>query len=59
MDAHNVVPVWAASDKLEVAARTIRKKIQTKLPGWNFFSRISLKFFFFDLLFFFFGRIFN
>ncbi|KAL3156827.1 hypothetical protein ABBQ38_001097 [Trebouxia sp. C0009 RCD-2024] len=34
VDAHNVVPVWDASDKKETAARTIRKKIHTKLPGY-------------------------
>lgn len=28
VDAHNVVPVWVASDKQEVGARTIRKKIE-------------------------------
>lgn len=27
VDAHNIVPCWEASDKLEVGARTIRKKI--------------------------------
>ena len=27
VDAHNVVPVWVATDKLEYAARTIRTKI--------------------------------
>lgn len=32
VDAHNVVPVWVASQKQEVGARTIRKKIVTKLP---------------------------
>ncbi|KAJ8603783.1 hypothetical protein CTAYLR_000180 [Chrysophaeum taylorii] len=32
VDAHNVVPAWVASDKLEVGARTIRKKINDKLP---------------------------
>ena len=32
VDTHNVVPVWEASDKRETAARTIRKKIHTKLP---------------------------
>jgi deoxyribodipyrimidine photo-lyase len=31
VDAHNVVPVWAASDKEEYAARTIRSKINSKL----------------------------
>lgn len=34
VDAHNVVPVWIASDKQEVGARTIRKKITEKLPEW-------------------------
>jgi deoxyribodipyrimidine photo-lyase len=32
VDAHNVVPVWVASDKIESAAATIRKKIQNRLP---------------------------
>jgi len=32
VDAHNVVPVWAASDKREYAARTIRPKIHRLLP---------------------------
>lgn len=32
VDAHNIVPCWIASDKLEYAARTIRNKIHTKLP---------------------------
>jgi len=32
VDAHNVVPVWLASDKLEYAARTIRPKITKLLP---------------------------
>merc|ERR1711920_527052 len=32
VDAHNVVPVWEASEKLEVGARTIRSKIEKKLP---------------------------
>uniref|UniRef100_A0A1I8QBG2 Deoxyribodipyrimidine photo-lyase n=2 Tax=Stomoxys calcitrans TaxID=35570 RepID=A0A1I8QBG2_STOCA len=31
VDAHNVVPVWVASDKQEYGARTIRNKINTKL----------------------------
>lgn len=31
VDAHNVVPVWVASDKQEYAARTIRNKINSKL----------------------------
>jgi len=34
VDAHNIVPVWVASDKQEVGARTIRKKITDKLPLW-------------------------
>ena len=34
VDAHNVVPVWVASDKQEVGARTIRTKITNKLPDW-------------------------
>lgn len=34
VDAHNVVPVWIASDKKETGARTIRKKIHTKLPTY-------------------------
>lgn len=31
VDAHNVVPVWTASDKQEYGARTIRNKINSKL----------------------------
>eukprot|EP00755_Sulcionema_specki_P036239 Sspe_Gene.106482::Locus_84563_Transcript_2_2_Confidence_0.500_Length_835::g.106482::m.106482/K01669/phrB; deoxyribodipyrimidine photo-lyase len=31
VDAHNIVPVWEASDKCEYAARTIRPKIMKKL----------------------------
>nr|CAD7452399.1 unnamed protein product [Timema tahoe] len=31
VDAHNIVPVWEASNKLEYAARTIRNKINNKL----------------------------
>ena len=31
VDTHNIVPVWEASDKLEVGARTIRKKLHAKL----------------------------
>ena len=30
-DAHNIVPCWIASDKLEYGARTIRTKIQGKI----------------------------
>lgn len=32
VDAHNVVPVWTASPKQEVGARTLRPKIQRLLP---------------------------
>lgn len=32
VDAHNIVPVWAASDKQEFAAYTIRPKIERALP---------------------------
>lgn len=32
VDAHNVVPCWVASPKLEYGARTIRSKIESKLP---------------------------
>lgn len=31
VDAHNIVPIWIASEKQEYAARTIRKKINEKL----------------------------
>ena len=34
VDAHNIVPVWEASPKLEYAARTIRPKIHAKLPSF-------------------------
>lgn len=34
VDAHNVVPCWAASEKLEYAARTIRTKINRILPEY-------------------------
>ncbi|KAK4489250.1 hypothetical protein RD792_005047 [Penstemon davidsonii] len=34
VDAHNVVPVWVASEKLEYGARTIRGKINKKLPEY-------------------------
>ena len=33
-DAHNIIPCWLATDKLEYAARTIRPKIQRQLPAW-------------------------
>ncbi|XP_046842987.1 deoxyribodipyrimidine photo-lyase-like isoform X2 [Xenia sp. Carnegie-2017] len=32
VDAHNIVPCWVASEKLEYAARTIRPKITKQLP---------------------------
>ncbi|HNV68507.1 MAG TPA: deoxyribodipyrimidine photo-lyase [Candidatus Ozemobacteraceae bacterium] len=32
VDAHNVVPAWVASPKLEVGARTLRPKIHRLLP---------------------------
>lgn len=31
VDAHNIVPVWEASEKQEYSARTIRNKINTRL----------------------------
>lgn len=31
VDAHNIVPCWITSDKLEYSARTIRNKINSKL----------------------------
>ncbi len=34
VDAHNIVPVWVASDKLEVGARTIRPRITKQLPTY-------------------------
>ncbi|GFT28683.1 deoxyribodipyrimidine photo-lyase [Trichonephila clavipes] len=34
VDAHNIVPCWIASDKLEYGARTIRKKIHDKLKDF-------------------------
>ncbi|MHB1356385.1 MAG: deoxyribodipyrimidine photo-lyase [Anaerolineae bacterium] len=34
VDAHNVVPVWIASPKLEYAARTIRPKLLRLLPEY-------------------------
>jgi deoxyribodipyrimidine photo-lyase len=32
VDAHNIVPIWEASEKKEFAAYTIRKKIHKQLP---------------------------
>ncbi|KAL8137120.1 hypothetical protein V2J09_003121 [Rumex salicifolius] len=34
VDAHNVVPIWEASQKLEYGARTIRSKINKLLPKY-------------------------
>ncbi|MDD2534056.1 MAG: deoxyribodipyrimidine photo-lyase [Eubacteriales bacterium] len=34
VDAHNIIPVWQVSDKLEFAARTIRPKIHRQLAAW-------------------------
>ncbi|XP_027359939.1 deoxyribodipyrimidine photo-lyase isoform X3 [Abrus precatorius] len=34
VDAHNVVPLWVASDKLEYSARTIRAKINKRLSEY-------------------------
>lgn len=34
VDAHNIVPCWIASPKLEYAARTIRTKISSKLSEY-------------------------
>jgi deoxyribodipyrimidine photo-lyase len=34
VDAHNIVPCWVASSKLEYGARTIRSKIQRLLPEY-------------------------
>lgn len=34
VDAHNIIPVWVASEKLEFAARTIRPKIHRLLPEY-------------------------
>lgn len=34
VDAHNIVPIWMASDKQEYAARTIRNKINSKLTEY-------------------------
>lgn len=34
VDAHNVVPVWVASEKLEYSAKTLRGKINKLLPEY-------------------------
>lgn len=34
VDAHNVVPIWVASEKLEYSARTLRGKINKLLPQY-------------------------
>ena len=42
VDAHNIVPVWCASKKLEYAAYTIRPKINKLLPDYlDEFPRIK------------------
>ena len=34
VDAHNIVPIWVASNKLEYGARTIRRKINNVLSDY-------------------------
>ena len=34
VDAHNIVPLWVASDKLEYSAKTIRGKINKRLSEY-------------------------
>lgn len=34
VDAHNVVPIWVASEKLEYSAKTLRGKINKLLPEY-------------------------
>ena len=34
VDAHNVVPLWVASEKLEYSARTLRGKVNKLLPEY-------------------------
>lgn len=34
MDAHNIVPVWVASNKKEIGARTLHPKIHSKLDTY-------------------------
>ncbi len=34
VDTHNIVPAWQASDKQEIAARTLRPKIHRLLAEW-------------------------
>ncbi len=34
VDAHNIVPLWVASDKLEVGARTLRPKLHRRLQEY-------------------------
>lgn len=34
VDAHNIVPVWVASNREETAARTMRPKLQKLLPQY-------------------------
>ena len=35
VDAHNIVPAWEASEKQEVGARTLRKKVMDRLPEFG------------------------
>jgi deoxyribodipyrimidine photo-lyase len=35
VDAHNIVPVWVASDKLELARRPFRNKLKRILQDYN------------------------
>lgn len=41
VDAHNVVPVWTASDHLETMARTIRPKIHARPDLFTAFPVLS------------------
>lgn len=34
VDAHNIVPCWVASPKLEYSARTFRSKVNSKIPEY-------------------------
>ena len=34
VDAHNIIPIWKASEKQEFAAHTIRRKIHNKLEDY-------------------------
>lgn len=41
VDAHNVVPVWTASDHVETMARTIRPKIHARPDLFTAFPVLS------------------